>query len=427
MKIRFAKVAGWLRGSMSASAWQRLLTLRVALRRMRDSLPRLSSGHLPLLSIVVAAYNTQPYIEETLTSLARQRYRRIEVIVVNDASTDLTGEIAGRFAAKDRRFRLVSAPHGGPGAARNLGAALAGGQYLAFFDSDDIADPLFYFEAIRGLEHSDSDFAVGSYEVLSDGLRRSAPKYVRRVHKENRRGIKLADLPEITVNALCCSKVYRRDFYERCVGPQPEGVFYEDQMTSMRGYVRSGSFDVISRPVLQWRRRPTLDATSQRTVDADNLQHRVNAYRDVSGFLDACDLPLVREQRLLQLLYTDQLTLGHLVEASPQYFDIAAAFLRWAIPLVDAEMYNENVSFGNRVLHWLVMHSDLPTTSSFILSGGRRLASWVFERRDEGSSGLVVGVLPTFDCDRAGIPLAVRCPTERELAKVATVAPPIDG
>src|SRR4051794_31037869 len=95
---------------------------------------------VPRLSVVVPIYNVETFLEECLESLAGQTLRELEVIMVNDGSTDGSGAIAAAFAARDPRFRLVEQANGGLGHARNTGVrnCTAGVEYLTFVDSDDI-------------------------------------------------------------------------------------------------------------------------------------------------------------------------------------------------------------------------------------------------------------------------------------------------
>jgi glycosyltransferase involved in cell wall biosynthesis len=94
-----------------------------------------------LTSVVIPAYNAELYIERTLRSALCQTYRDIEVIVVDDGSTDNTRAIAETFAGTDDRVRIISVPNGGVAKARNLGIAEAKGEYVAFLDADDLWHP----------------------------------------------------------------------------------------------------------------------------------------------------------------------------------------------------------------------------------------------------------------------------------------------
>ena len=333
---------------------------------------------MPLLSIVVAAHNTEEYLVAALASLRDQQWPNIEVIVVDDGSTDSTDALATEFVAQDSRFRLVKQENAGPGAARNNGAAQARGKYIAFFDSDDLADPFFYRQAVLGLERSGSDFAVGGYDVLIGGKKKLPPRYIRELHRRSRRRTTLASLPEVMTNALICTRVFRREFYTRAVAPQPEGVFFEDQILAMRAFVRAVSFDLLHQPALQWRRRASRESTTQRAGEADNLRQRIQAYRQVADFLVDEGLTEVRRERLAQILATDQLTLAQLTVATQEYFDVARDFLDWAIAEVGEDRYTHTVDCQDRVLQALVRRADLATAQSFLLAEGRDLAQWVF-------------------------------------------------
>ena len=90
------------------------------------------------LSVVVPVYNVENYLDECLTSIVRQTYDRLEIIVVDDGSADGSLDIARGYAQADARIQIICQPNAGLGAARNTGIANATGQYITFADSDDI-------------------------------------------------------------------------------------------------------------------------------------------------------------------------------------------------------------------------------------------------------------------------------------------------
>ena len=408
-------IAVRIRQAVSPATWQKLIRMRDDLRDFRDSIPRPPRIHPPLLSVIVAAYNTEAYVGEALESLARQQWRNIEVIVIDDESEDETATVVEQFVAQDKRFRLLRNSHVGLGAARNVAVREARGKYLAFLDSDDISDLLFYRQAILSLEKSGSDFAVGSYNLLIRGRRRRPAVYIREAHRHNRRGITIEDMPGIMVNVPVWARVYRRDFYGAQVGPQPEGVLFEDQLPAMRAWVAAHSFDVLRRAAIQWRRRPTMDAITQQAAETDNLRARVQAYRQVADFLSARGLMALRAERIVQILETDQLTLSQLVVAEQGYYDISREFLEWAIGEVGQETYGERVIMEDRVLHELIMRADLETTRSFLLAKGRELGQWVFLPIDEPGNGGIRGYLPRWSLDStAPVSLDARRPLDKQ-------------
>lgn len=96
---------------------------------------------MPQISIIVPVYNTEPYLRECLDSLVSQTFADLEIIVVDDGSSDGSLAICAEYARKDPRFRVFSTAHQGVSQARNVGLAHASGAYVAFVDSDDFICP----------------------------------------------------------------------------------------------------------------------------------------------------------------------------------------------------------------------------------------------------------------------------------------------
>lgn len=90
-----------------------------------------------LISVIIPVYNTAPYLERCISSVTENTYKNLEIICVNDGSTDDSLEVLNRLAAKDPRIRVIDQPNGGVSAARNHGLDVASGEYVAFVDSDD--------------------------------------------------------------------------------------------------------------------------------------------------------------------------------------------------------------------------------------------------------------------------------------------------
>ena len=112
------------------------------------------------VSVIIPVYNVAKYLEQCLQSVADQTLRDIEVICVDDGSTDNSFEIVKKFAEKDSRFIAVQQANGGAGAARNNGLRRARGKYLSFLDSDDFFDEKMLQEAYECAEKHSADFVV---------------------------------------------------------------------------------------------------------------------------------------------------------------------------------------------------------------------------------------------------------------------------
>ena len=90
-----------------------------------------------LVSIIVPVYNVEDYIEDCIKSLINQNYKNIEIILINDGSSDLSEEICRTYQQKDKRIKLYSIQNSGVSTARNLGIKKSKGDYILFVDSDD--------------------------------------------------------------------------------------------------------------------------------------------------------------------------------------------------------------------------------------------------------------------------------------------------
>jgi len=104
----------------------------------------------PKISVVLPVYNVEKYIEKCLETVINQTYQNLEIILVDDGSTDSSGQICDAYADKDERIRVIHKANGGLSDARNVGAASATGEYLTYIDSDDYVT-LTYVEYLYGL------------------------------------------------------------------------------------------------------------------------------------------------------------------------------------------------------------------------------------------------------------------------------------
>ncbi len=119
-----------------------------------------------LISVIIPVFNAAPYLEECLHSVLSQTHRELQVIVVDDGSTDGSTEILRRAAAADSRIELHEGERQGVSGARNMGIELARGEFIAFVDADD-ALPLSALEMLRkAARRSHADVAVGDYEIV---------------------------------------------------------------------------------------------------------------------------------------------------------------------------------------------------------------------------------------------------------------------
>lgn len=116
-----------------------------------------------LISVIIPVYNVEKYLECCLKSILNQTFVNIEVIVVNDGSTDGSGKICDYFAKTDKRVRVIHKENGGPVSARNAGLQVALGEYISYVDSDDWAEPNMLERLYTILNEYDIDIVMCGY------------------------------------------------------------------------------------------------------------------------------------------------------------------------------------------------------------------------------------------------------------------------
>ena len=181
-----------------------------------------------MISVIVPVYNVEEYLEECLESIQYQTYTDIEVILVNDGSTDSSKEICERFCQADSRFRLINQENKGQSAARNRGVKESVGQFIMFVDSDDIINKD-VLEVLLPYMKKDVD-------IVECGMTRNKEEFFL---NKTSTIIFEGDAKEAILNCIsfdavkfCAfTKLYRREIVEKI--PFLEGYIYEDVFTGI--------------------------------------------------------------------------------------------------------------------------------------------------------------------------------------------------
>jgi glycosyltransferase involved in cell wall biosynthesis len=224
----------------------------------------------PLLSVVVPAYDVAAYLPECLDSVLAQE-GPLEVVVVDDGSTDETGDVAEAYAAREARVRVVHTENRGLGAARNEGLRHVRGELLAFADSDDVVPPGAY-AALRGALARGTAFSVGSVARLEDGGLTELP-WMARLHRE-RRTVGIDEHPELLGDVFAWNKLFRLDFWRSAGLSWPEGTRYEDQPSTTEAYLRARRLAVVPEVVYHWRIRSDGSSITQQRSSLEDLRDR---------------------------------------------------------------------------------------------------------------------------------------------------------
>lgn len=133
------------------------------------------------VSVIIPCYNVGQYLMQCLDSVINQTLNEIEIICVDDGSTDDTLDILLKYQKKDSRIQVISQENAGAGAARNKGMEIAKGTYLSFLDSDDFFEPNMLYEAYRAAEEQLADFIVFNSDqyIMKENYFKNAPWVLR--------------------------------------------------------------------------------------------------------------------------------------------------------------------------------------------------------------------------------------------------------
>lgn len=244
----------------------------------------------PLLSIVVLVYNTSAYLRECFDSLLHQAYRNIEIIAIDDASTDDSLAICREYEAAHPNFSCISKPNEGGAIAGNLGISLARGEYVALVDSDDVVTPDGYRLLMEEALRTGADITIGRAARLVDGARSAAGfLYEPYVWSQRRTFDSVEQFDDVIHDCFYWNKVFRTGFLRaHGLGMDP-GLLYADRPFVHRAYWHSRRTAIIPDLVYLWRTRPegaaaSISQSAQKAGNfADRIRSMVIEWHDFAG------------------------------------------------------------------------------------------------------------------------------------------------
>ncbi len=205
---------------------------------------------MPLISVVVPCYNAGPYLGDCLASLRTQTYPGLEIILVDDGSTDDSLAIAEAMAKEDGRIRVMRQENAGVSAARNAGATLAQGAYLLFVDADDTLTPEALATLLAAAQGQDIVSACHREVYEDGGTRVFRPDKRCRTQGQILQRLITGD----SVYNSMCNKLYRRSFWTQwSLSAQPGLRIGEDALLNLTAYARAQS--VIHLPAVTYEYR----------------------------------------------------------------------------------------------------------------------------------------------------------------------------
>jgi len=248
------------------------------------------------VSVIIPVYNSSKYLKKCLDSVCNQSLEDIEIILVNDASTDNSLDIIKYYEKNDSRIKLIDmVVNTGPGVSRNIGISFANGEYIGFVDSDDYIDSNMYYELYNKMMQYDVDMVTCGFIKEICGI-----DYKKILCKSN--GSLQEDCiiepqknPQIVSeeSVSCWNKLYKHDFIEKF--SFPENLKFEDYPTTINMLGSANSIFSIDRNLYHYRIRPNSITTADHknfkldTLDIFECNDQIRKYYTENRLLSIFD------------------------------------------------------------------------------------------------------------------------------------------
>ncbi len=208
------------------------------------------------ISVIIPVYNIENYIEDCVQSIINQSYKDLEIILVDDGSSDNSPLICDELAKKDNRIKVIHKKNGGLSSARNAGIEIAKGEYFGFVDGDDIVNYQMYEFMINIAINEYADIVQCEYlkflnisEIVDDIYDNKVTIF------NNLQAIKNLYRPEINVSSIVTwSKIYKRDLFKDIRFPL--GKLHEDEFTTYKLFYKANKIAYTNRKLCYYRQTP---------------------------------------------------------------------------------------------------------------------------------------------------------------------------
>lgn len=251
------------------------------------------------ISVIVPAYNSESTIERCLKSLIKQTYNNMEIIVINDGSTDKTDEIIRRIVAENfDKIKYISRENKGIGFTRNEGLKNATGDLIGFTDSDDFVEPDMFEKMFLKMTESNADIVICNYNVCN-------------LSSKNKVDIKLPnivsfdDYPQIInkIDFAPWNKLYKKELFNDVFFP--ENLKYEDLNTIIKVFSKSKKIVKINDYLYNY----LINSNGETVTINDKIYDIFSIFDDLFSYFDSSDKKIQKQLKLLCLrklfIYTE--------------------------------------------------------------------------------------------------------------------------
>ena len=323
------------------------------------------------ISVIVPAYNCGPWLERCLDSLTAQTWESLEIVVVDDGSTDDTRQVLTRCAEKDHRIRPLFQENQGVTTARLRGVAEAVGAWIGFVDGDDVVEPWMYQRLLENAREHGADIShCGQQIVFPDG-RTSAVDTSAAVCCQDHLTALEALLDGRQIESGLCTKLYRRELFQGLATWMDSAIRYNEDLL-MNFYLFSQARSAVYQGVCPYHYLLREGSASfRRPPEQKILQDQIAVRQKI---LDQCPEPL-RRTALDALLRNALFLYSWLVKFPEKTYDPGRRMVRQLLRSHRGDF--AVLSRRNRVLAWLICWQ------SWAFALAYRVYSGVFQRQEE--------------------------------------------
>ena len=211
------------------------------------------------VSIIIPVYNVEDYLEECLDSVCAQTLKDIEIICIDDGSTDNSLNILKEYASKDSRIKIITRKNGGQASARNLGIKKARGEYIAFVDSDDFVEKTMFEKLYSKAQNNSLDISmckIATYNNQTGEIKDNVWYYMLGVFRDFKKDVfSHTDTREFTceIAVTVYNKIYKTSLLKDNNILFPEGLIFEDEKFFFDVYLRAKRVSIVDESLYYYR------------------------------------------------------------------------------------------------------------------------------------------------------------------------------
>lgn len=331
------------------------------------------------VSVIVPIYNVEEYLEECLDSLVKQTLKGIEVLMIDDGSTDHSASIAKRFDEKYDHFHYFYKENGGLGNARNYAIPYVKGEYLIFLDSDDVVPEDAYKKMYDMAVRTGNDMVIGNVKRFNSSKEWDSGLH-KRLFDSTYEHTSIYQKPELVYDTTSWNKLFKTSFYLENNFQFPEKILYEDIPVTIPAHFKANSVSMIDDICYLWRVRDGVSKSiTQNRTQIINLQDRIKIMQMVNKYYEEniTDEKALYMKDFKWLDIDLKIYINEFLNVDDEYLDYAMDAIAKFLKTIDKKIFDEI-----RVIDKLKYH--------YILQGNRTRLLEVLEYEKKAFKSLTI-------------------------------------